>query len=64
MNQMRSQHYCIVTRGGNVISTGVNRDDGFIHNGSDYRCHAECEALRKIPKKYYAKGAKVGYLSF
>jgi hypothetical protein len=63
MTEMRSQHYCVITHGGSVISTGSNRNDGFLHHGKDYRCHAECEALRKLPKKYYAKGIKGGSFS-
>ena len=57
------KHYCIVTKGGKIISTGYNRDCGFTHNGNDYRSHAECEALKKVPKKYYAKVAKGRHIS-
>ena len=54
---IKTKHYCVVTHGGKVIATGYNRDSGFTHEGDDYRCHAECEALRKVPKRYYAKVA-------
>ncbi len=54
----RCKHYAVVTHGGKVISTGFNEDNCFSHQGSDYRCHAECNALRRLPKKYHIKGTK------
>jgi len=54
------KHYCIITRGGKVISTGYNQDAGFRYRGDDYRMHAECSALRKLPEKYLLKVASRG----
>jgi deoxycytidylate deaminase len=48
-------HYCIITCGGKVVSTGYNRPYGFRSNGKDYMRHAECDALLKLPEKYRNK---------
>lgn len=50
------KHYCVITHGGKVISTGFNSDSDFKYNGKSYRCHAECVALRNLPSKYRIKG--------
>lgn len=48
----REKHYCTIRRGGKVISTGNNKPWAFNFQGKSYRLHAECDALRNIPKKY------------
>ena len=48
-------HYCVITYGGKVVSTGYNRPYEFRSNGKDYMRHAECDALLKLPKKYRNK---------
>jgi deoxycytidylate deaminase len=48
-------HYCVITYGGKVITTGYNRPYGFISNGKNYMRHAECDALLKLPEKYKNK---------
>jgi tRNA(Arg) A34 adenosine deaminase TadA len=48
-------HYCIITYGGKVISSGYNRPTGFTYNRKDYMRHAECDALLKLPFKYRDK---------
>jgi tRNA(Arg) A34 adenosine deaminase TadA len=49
------QHYCVITHGGKVITSGFNRPCWFTHNGKDYMRHAECDALLKLPTKYRNK---------
>lgn len=56
--QCHQPHYCVITCGGKVISTGYNKPRGFSHNGYYYGMHAECDALKKLPFKYRLKGSK------
>lgn len=48
-----ARHICIITHGGKVIATGQSQDTMFCYKGVDYRLHAECEAIRRLPAKYW-----------
>lgn len=48
-------HYCIITHGGKIIVTGYNKPVAFNYNGKNFRRHAECDALLKLPFKYHTK---------
>ena len=48
-------HYCIITHGGKIINSGYNRPLWFTFKGKEYRRHAECDALLKLPFKYKTK---------
>ena len=48
-------HYCTVMLGGKIITTAHNKSTGFRYKGTIYSCHAECEALRKLPHNIKTK---------
>lgn len=55
----QKMHYCVIIKGGKVISTGFNKPTSFRHNGVHYMRHAECDAILNLPRKYHLKGLKI-----
>lgn len=44
------KHYCVITRGGKVISTGYNTKSSITYRGHEFRDHAEISAIRSLIK--------------
>ena len=55
IGSVHHNHYCIITHGGKIISSGYNRPFWVTYNHKEYMRHAECDALLKLPKKYKNK---------
>lgn len=55
IGSVNHNHYCIITHGGKIITTGYNRPYLVMFKGKEYMRHAECDALLKLPHKYKNK---------
>ena len=55
----KSKHYAIIKHGGKIIATGYNQPGAFRFKGKNYMRHAECVAIKNLPRKFIIKGTAV-----
>lgn len=58
----KSKHYCVIRYGGKIIATGYNQPGAFKYKGRHYMRHAECMALKNLPRKFCIKGKTIDLL--
>lgn len=55
----KSKHYAVIRQGGKIIATGYNQPGSFKFKGRSYMRHAECMALKNVPKNILNKGTRL-----